>query len=87
MHSVLPLVILLGYVSRFTHAFSGGAPASICDSMVPAHSANQIPILPQQRGTQPYSFQISKSTYNAGERIQSKFISINLYPATIFVLK
>ena len=58
------LILFLEYAVRVGHARSGGAPT--CFSMVPSHGVSS------QSTPLPYSLQLSKSTYSAGEVIQSE---------------
>ena len=64
------LVILLNFTTRVANGFSGGAPPSRCDNMIPAHRQGSNQILPQ-RSTLPYNFKLSKFTYSPGEQITS----------------
>ena len=58
------VILFLEYAVRVGHARSGGAPT--CFSMVPSHGVSS------QSTPLPYSLQLSKSTYSAGEVIQSE---------------
>lgn len=64
MVSKLTICLAVACVIATAQAYSGGAPADVCEDMIPKHPAQP------QRSAMPYTVKVSKDSATAGDTIK-----------------